>query len=781
MADVPSHVTPLEATDPERIGRYPLAGRLGTGGMGTVYLGHTEDGRPVAVKAIRREFAQEPAFRARFLREAQAARRVARFCTAEVLDVNTEGSEPYLVTEFIDGPSLSAHVREHGPLPPPELERLAVAVASALTAIHSANLIHRDLKPGNILLSPSGARVIDFGIARALENTTMHTREGGIVGTPAFMSPEQALGHPLTPAADIYAWGGVILYAATGRMPYGEAATPVVLYRVVHDEPDFSGMDSAMLALVRQAMSKDPAARPTAGALLLRLAEGVSPSDPGSGRGMPPLGAATLVPAAPAPRTPAPPSVPPLSQPPPGRTPQTPAGPSEPAGTSSPPPEDRDPARTSDLPPGAWSGPAGAPGPPPGTWNPSGPSPAPTAPTAGPARGTHRPVAVLLTALGSLVLLAAVVTTSLLLGPLRPGSGEDDPGAGGGDGGTLTATPAGASTATPAGGPVTLADYRGRVAVEITDELRRRGLEVRTTTQVSGTTGRGLVLGTEPAAGQKVSPGGTVTLAVGDGSLPEAAGWRVFKRYAADSSTNVSPIVVVDPTGNERLLGLGDNPVLSPDASRVAYTNADGEITSVRTDGTDSRQVSDEPDGSSDSPAFSPDGGTIAYARNIGGVYAVNADGSGDRRRLATVSDAYELAWSTSNQIVLRRGDDQSIYVLSVGDGDLRKLAGSPVPGAGAVEPAWSPDGGTVAFGVSTGGGIYLVNADGSGLRQAAGPGSWHPSWSPQGALVYVQDGGAARFFGANGTMRMMNPDGTGDRQLDGRLASGPVRWATAP
>nr|WP_232295496.1 PASTA domain-containing protein [Parafrankia sp. EUN1f] len=373
------------------------------------------------------------------------------------------------------------------------------------------------------------------------------------------------------------------------------------------------------------------------------------------------------------------------------------------------------------------------------------------------------------------------MTTSLLLGPLRPGSGEDDPGAGGGDGGTLTATPSGTSTATPAGRPVTLADYRGRVAVEIADELRRRGLEVRTTTQQSGTTRRGLVLRTEPAAGDEVSPGGTVTLAVGDGSLPEAAGWRVFKRYAADSSINVSPIVVVDPTGNERLLGLGDNPVLSPDASRVAYTNADGEITSVRTDGTDSRQVSDEPNGSSDSPAFSPDGGTIAYARNIGGVYAVNADGSGNRRRLATVSDAYELAWSTSNQIVLRRGDDQSIYVLSVDDGNLRRLAGSPVPGAGAVEPAWSPDGGAVAFGVSTGGGIYLVNADGSGLRQAAGPGSWHPSWSPQGALVYVQDGSAARFFGANGTMRMMNPDGTGNRQLDGRLASGPVRWAMAP
>nr|MDT0665810.1 serine/threonine-protein kinase [Micromonospora sp. DSM 115978] len=188
MTVVPD-IEPLEHDDPTQVGPYQLSGRLGTGGMGTVYCGSTPDGRTVAVKVIRREFARDPEVRGRFLREAQAAQRVARFCTAEVLDVDTDGARPYLVTEFIDGPTLTSVIAERGKLPIAELERLAVAVVSALTAIHAAGLVHRDLKPSNIILSSSGARVIDFGIARTTDATGGLTQTGASIGTPAFMAP----------------------------------------------------------------------------------------------------------------------------------------------------------------------------------------------------------------------------------------------------------------------------------------------------------------------------------------------------------------------------------------------------------------------------------------------------------------------------------------------------------------------------------------------------------------------------------------------------------------
>jgi WD40 repeat protein/serine/threonine protein kinase len=295
-------VEPLDEDDPTRLGPYLLLGRLGQGGMGTVYLGrrtgvdgsgHLAEaavqspldagkagengtGPLVAVKMVRPDLAREPEFRERFGREATAARRVARFCTAEVLDVDVESRRPYLVTEYIEGRTLAATVRQDGPLPSAEVERLAVAVASALTAIHAAGLVHRDLKPGNIMLSPSGARVIDFGIARALDATTTFTHAG--VGTPAFMAPEQALGAVVAPPADIYAWGGVVLFAATGRLPHGEGPSPVILYRAVNDEPDLSGLEPGLRQLVARAMAKDPDRRPTAQELLLHLV-GARPLD----------------------------------------------------------------------------------------------------------------------------------------------------------------------------------------------------------------------------------------------------------------------------------------------------------------------------------------------------------------------------------------------------------------------------------------------------------------------------------------------------------------------
>jgi eukaryotic-like serine/threonine-protein kinase len=262
---------PLRTSDPVRLGSYRLLGRLGQGGMGTVYLGRTAEDRLVAIKVIRADVADDPEFRIRFRREADSARRVARFCTAEVLDANPDAEEPYLVTEFIEGETLARSIATRGPLSAGNLERLAVGVAAALTAIHNAGIIHRDLKPSNVVLSSGGPRVIDFGIARALDSNTQLTSDLQQLGTPAFMAPEQIEGRPLTPAVDIFAWGGVVAYAGTGRQVFGEGPITALLYRAVHDAPDIEGLTDPLRSIVADALAKDPARRPTSQGLMLRL------------------------------------------------------------------------------------------------------------------------------------------------------------------------------------------------------------------------------------------------------------------------------------------------------------------------------------------------------------------------------------------------------------------------------------------------------------------------------------------------------------------------------
>ncbi|WP_084010941.1 serine/threonine-protein kinase [Pseudofrankia sp. DC12] len=275
---------PLAPDDPEQLGDYQLVGRLGEGGMGTVYLGvagagtaigpHGLEGelRLVAIKMIRADLARLPEFRARFLREADVARRVSRFCTAEVLEVvDPPNGPPYLVTEYIDGLTLTRAVLAGGPLRTGDLERLAVSVAAALTAIHGAGLVHRDLKPSNVILSALGPRVIDFGIAQATDAHGVLSHDIQRIGTPAFMAPEQANGQPVTAAADIFAWGGLMTYAGTGVLPFGDGPTPVQLYRVVHTEPNLDGLGPALRPIVTHAMRKDPADRPTAQELFLQL------------------------------------------------------------------------------------------------------------------------------------------------------------------------------------------------------------------------------------------------------------------------------------------------------------------------------------------------------------------------------------------------------------------------------------------------------------------------------------------------------------------------------
>ncbi|MDL4817864.1 DUF4389 domain-containing protein [Actinomadura opuntiae] len=262
---------PLEQDEPRVLGPYRLLGRLGRGGMGTVYLAAEPDGRRVAVKVVNRELAGEPAFVARFRREVTAARRVHRFCTAPVLDAELDQDPPYVVTEYIDGPSLEAAVRERGPLPGSDLESLAVGVATALTAIHGAGIVHRDLKPANVLLSSTGPRVIDFGIARALDAADGPTRTGQFVGTPSYLAPEVLHGGPVEQASDVFAWGCVIAFAGTGRPPFQGESVADTFRRIGAEAPVLDGLDPRLRAIVAAALDKDPHRRPTAEQLLARL------------------------------------------------------------------------------------------------------------------------------------------------------------------------------------------------------------------------------------------------------------------------------------------------------------------------------------------------------------------------------------------------------------------------------------------------------------------------------------------------------------------------------
>ncbi|HEY8475149.1 MAG TPA: protein kinase [Natronosporangium sp.] len=260
---------PLRATDPPSIGEFRLVGRLGAGGMGQVYLGVTRSGRPVAVKLIRPEIAADPAFRARFVREVNAARQVGGFWTASVVAADPDAESPWLATEYVPGKSLHEAVAESGPLPPPTVRIVGARLAEALAAIHAAGLVHRDLKPANVLLAPDGPVVIDFGIARAFEtNSALFTK---VIGTPSYMSPEQIKGEPLTPASDVFSLGSTLVYALIGRGPFNTGAPEGIIFRVVAEPPDLTGVPADLAGLIASCLAKEPKQRPTTGQLLAAL------------------------------------------------------------------------------------------------------------------------------------------------------------------------------------------------------------------------------------------------------------------------------------------------------------------------------------------------------------------------------------------------------------------------------------------------------------------------------------------------------------------------------
>ncbi|WP_433198830.1 serine/threonine-protein kinase [Nocardia sp. CA-107356] len=261
-------VARLEPGDPVHVGRYRLLGQLGAGGMGRVLLGIGPDGRLVAIKQVHTHLATEEDFLPRFRREVQTSARVSGAFTAALIDFDVDSKNPWLASVFVPGVPLDKAVHDFGPLSTDQVRALAVGLAAALQAIHGVGLIHRDLKPANVILAEDGPRVIDFGIARATEERSELTHTGSIIGSPAFMSPEQARSEPLTPASDVFSFGAVLAMAATSKSPFAGSSLPHTLYNIVHTQPDLSRLPPEVRQLVEPCLRKDPSARPTPAQIL---------------------------------------------------------------------------------------------------------------------------------------------------------------------------------------------------------------------------------------------------------------------------------------------------------------------------------------------------------------------------------------------------------------------------------------------------------------------------------------------------------------------------------
>ncbi len=262
----------LRREDPRVVGSFRLHRRLGAGGMGVVYLGSDKKGQRVALKVIRPDLAEDQEFRSRFAREVSAARRIRGGCTARLVAADLEAERPWFATQYVPGPSLHDKVAEEGALGAADTAAIGAALSEGLVAVHEAGVVHRDLKPSNILLSPKGPRIIDFGIAWATGASTL-THVGTAVGSPGFLAPEQVRGAAVTPATDVFSLGATLAYASTGDSPFGHGSSEVMLYRVVHEEPQLYGVPDALAPLIRACLAKDPDERPSTLQLSLRLKE----------------------------------------------------------------------------------------------------------------------------------------------------------------------------------------------------------------------------------------------------------------------------------------------------------------------------------------------------------------------------------------------------------------------------------------------------------------------------------------------------------------------------
>ncbi|MFE9101871.1 protein kinase domain-containing protein [Actinomadura geliboluensis] len=618
----------LRPDDPTRIGRYRIEAKIGEGGMGAVYLGRDEAGRAVAVKVVRAELAGDRTFLARFHDEAANAQRVASFCTAQVLEHGEDLGLAYLVTEYIDGPSLLEHVAEKGALSPGMLHGVAVGVAAALVAIHSAGLVHRDLKPSNVLLSISGPRVIDFGIARALDMASAHTRTGQVVGTPGWIAPEQITTQQVTPAVDVFAWGCLVAYAASGRNPFGQGSFQLLAARAVHADPEVGDLPPALAGLVRAALAKDPGARPTARDLLLALVGGAGEAAVTTELGeswTPPAagdpGSTSRDTPAPAPAPAPPPPVP--HQP----VPQQPV-------PEQPVPEPRT-AREYEVPPPVL--------------------PTTVAPSGGPGRSRRRPVLVASTTAG--VLLAAVVAGGVYY-LTRPSGGT-----GGTEAAAFPKGPMLVRIDTEPGWPKTChgdiglftpgdGSVRALVKDPSCDILPERSPDGKRVafTRMNARSGEAWVMNADGSGARKVagivrgtrvtwSPDGTRLAYMG-----ERDGVRQIFAIALEGGA-VAQLTTDDSAK--------DDPMWSSTNRIVFWSKRDGGAEQLYT------MDADRPGGSwtrltadgvrAVDPEWSPDGSKIAYVRGPGAgsdIWVMNADGSGAHALTSGTVRDMDPAWS---------------------------------------------------------------------------------------------------------------------------------------
>ncbi|GGZ64618.1 hypothetical protein GCM10010371_25350 [Streptomyces subrutilus] len=711
---------PLETGDPTSVGggRYRLVGRLGQGGMGVVYLGRSPSGRAVAVKVVRPELSTEPGFRRRFADEVAAARRVGGFHTAPVVDADPEGEPAWLVTAFVPGPTLRTVLARVGSLPVDTLTVLAAGLAEALEAIHRAGIMHRDLKPANIIVAEDGPRVIDFGIARALDGTAL-TQTGLQIGTPGFLAPEQLTGGAVTPAVDMFALG-VVLAQAAGGAPFGDGPSAARHYRAVHEEPDLEGVPDELCGAVAACLAKDPGDRPTPTAFL----GGLTVRHPAGDHWLPE--AATLL--LPDPQTP--------------RAPRAAAGVEEGAGgegggggrqgaggTAPDPADPADPAA-----PDRGTGPEGVAGS--GRGPGAGPGPGATAapaaaapaavgpyPVEPPGRGAVSAPGAGRARRGRTAVGAGVLVGLLAAGGLaawQPWHGTTDDGAApGADGPPATATatgPAPFPTApllvrldTAPGWPGTCHGViagrdaatdapRQLVAGDACDVLPQWSPD-HASFAFTRTTATGTAVWTAKADGSQ--PRRIAAIAGGRVSW-SPDGTRLAVLRLKDGVQQLFAVAVADGAARQLTTGTGpvEDPAWSPDGRHVAVSLQtapdDWQIHLVDPDapGGAPRQVTRLPHPALDA-VWSPDGTTFAYtagtygAGTQGDIRLVGADGAGDRALVAT--DAHEM------------------------------------------DPAWSPDGKWVAFvrGPYEKPAVWAVRADATGERllTTASTSEAHPAW----------------------------------------------------
>ncbi|MFJ7068061.1 protein kinase [Streptomyces sp. NPDC101115] len=723
-----------------------MVGRLGQGGMGVVYLGRSRSGRAVAVKVVRPELGTDPEFLRRFAQEVAAARRVGGFHTAPVVDADPDGRPAWLVTAYVPGPTLRTVLDEVGALPADTLSVLAAGLAEALEAIHRAGVIHRDLKPANIVVAEDGPRVIDFGIARALDGTTALTRTGLQVGTPGYLAPEQLTGGAITPAVDMFALG-VVLCQASGGSPFGEGGSAAWLYKVVHEEPDLGAVPEILRAQVAACLAKDPARRPTPAAFL----DGLTIRYPADGNWLPddatvllataPGDATTaLTPEADATDRPAQTDRPQQT----GQTEQT-----EQTGHDAPPKAAPEPEPT----PAAQPEPTLAPGPGPDYEPEPVPAPDPEpVPAPAPVPTVPAPVPVP-------VPVPAPVPTAV-----RPEVTVPD-------------------MPVPGTGPVV---PPGRPE----PRPRRRGLLMAVGVAVCAAAIAGVVIW----APWKGAPGDRAGGGQGSGGPSAGATPGAFPTAPLLVRQDVAPgwpqechgVIAVRPAATDSPRQLVENgtdgadgtcdmlPQWAPDRGSFAFTRKSSEgaaVWTAKADGSGARRVAAIAGGR---VSWSPDGTRLAVLRVQDGVqqlYEVTVADGTVRQLTHGEGRVEDPAWSPDGKriaVCLEVGKDNwQVHLVDPADPERapRQVTRLPHP---ALDPAWSPDGRSFAYTAgtyrgATKGDIRLVGSDGTGDRAlvATADHEMDPAWSADGRWVAFVRGPYEE-----PVIWAVRADGTGERRL---------------